>query len=592
MDFGKLAKVADSISKGKGKQNVPASGRQVADEKNPLDALEDREKITDQSQKTIIIDDVFIRKLADATRDQRRKFLSRLTDSQRRRVLVSLKRIKDSGASERLGYVLLDDLLANVAFDPTKESVKNLNDFVESQNYFEMSDNMKVLVEQVLSGSVDLDKKALEELKSGLGERESHLIANIGEQDDFEIPEEEELTEEDINSLEDSAKQHVALFKQNKNFREVNDAADEVISVFQGKNRNYAKTSNAYWGAFEKAWKEQFEGEDVFKTLNSKEMSDSLEAALDVIQDETSKLDEVFEKPAIDNNGEEVKDVEEESILSLLSEALSDFVSGSPEKLQTLANQNLSTEVPSEETEEVTLEEEPDEEPEVEIKEDAEDEAFTDSAIHLARRVLKGKRVNKLVDSLESKVETLKKVNFRKTDCVLPCNEVAQTQAINMPLSCEEYNTLCPPRITPLMEELLMENKESGAMKALPPIESCVVNEQGLIDVNEGQIYVPLCPIDEFENRIKEAENNEAIHEIVSSCAVSVEDALAAAAKCDNLSFIDTRFYKPSVGSSAWSFDEENKPACLIECPEGNKIERCCKDKANYSLYGVPYYVS
>ena len=38
MDFGKLAKVADSISKGKGKQNVPASGRQVADEKNPLDA--------------------------------------------------------------------------------------------------------------------------------------------------------------------------------------------------------------------------------------------------------------------------------------------------------------------------------------------------------------------------------------------------------------------------------------------------------------------------------------------------------------------------------------------------------------------------
>ena len=73
---------------------------------------------------------------------------------------------------------------------------------------------------------------------------------------------------------------------------------------------------------------------------------------------------------------------------------------------------------------------------------------------------------------------------------------------------------------------------------------------------------------------------------------MSVEDALAAAAKCDNLSFIDTKLYKHSVGSSAWSFDEENKPACLVECPEGNKIERCCKEKANYSLYGVPYYVS
>ena len=590
MDFGKLAKVADSISKGKGKQNVPASGRQVSDEKNPLDALEDREKITDQSQKTIIIDDLFIRKLADATRDQRRKFLSRLNDSQRRRVLVELKRIKDSGFSERLGYVLLDGLLANVAFDPTKESIQNLNDFIESQNYFDMSDNMKVLVEQVRAGSVDLDKKALEELKSGLGGRESHLIDNIGEQDDFEIPEEEELTEEDISSLEDSVKQHVALFKKNKKFREVTDAADKVISGFQGKNRNYAKTSNAYWGAFEKAWKEQFEGEDVFKTLNSKEISDSLEAALDVIQDETSKLDEVFEKPATDINGEEVKDVEEESILNLLSEALSDFVSGNTEKLQTLANQNLSTEVPSEESEEVVLEEEPDEEPEVE--EDAKDEAFTDSAIHLARRVLKGKRVNKLVDSLESKVKTLQKVNFRKTDCVLPCNEVAQTQAINMPLSREEYSTLCPPRIIPLMEELLQENKELGVMKALPPIESCVVNEQGMIDVNEGQIYVPLCHIDEFENRIKEAENNEALHEIVSSCAVSVEDALSAADKCDYLSFIDTRFYKPSIGSSTWSFDEENKPACLVECPEGNKIERCCKEKANYSLYGVPYFVS
>jgi len=595
MDFKKLAKVADSISQGS-KQKVTAEGRQVIDGTNPLDALEEREKIKDSSTKVVIIDDQFLKKLSQASRGDRRKFISRLSDSQKRRVLTGLKKIKDSGYSERLGYILLDDLLANVLVEPSETNVKNLDDFVEEQQYMSLSDNMRTLIDQVTSGDLDLNKDALAELQSGMGERTSHLISLKGEEepsDEFEIPEEEELTEEEIATLEDSAKKHVELFKKNKNFCEVTDAADEIIAEMQGKNRNYGKTSKAYWDAFKKEWDAQFKGDDVFNTMNSKEIADAIDAALDVMDEEQSKLDDVFDNPAIDTDGKEVKDVEETSIIGLLSEALEDYVNGNTEKLDELTKHTISTEVVEEGEEPKEPEEEPEEEEDVNLE--AEDEELlADSVVHFARRLRAGKRVNKLVDALKSRVVILNKVNFKVTDCCLPNHEECGEgiTAMNMPLSCEEYNALCKPEITPLMYDILEECKANGTCLAVPPVESVEMTPEGFVSVNNGQMYVPTIPVDEFEERIKAAENNETLHEIVSSCAVNVEDALKVAAKCDNLSFIDTKFYRPSYGASHWEFNPEDKPACLVECPEGHCISRCREDKANYHLFGVPFVVS
>lgn len=607
MDFSKLAKVADSVSRG-GKQNVPAKGRKVNENiPHPLDALEDRERITDNSSKVIIIDDVFIKNLSNTSRENRRKILSRLTDSQRRRVLSSLKRIKDNSSSPLLGFILLDDLLANVAFDFSDTSVSNLDTFLETQSYIEITEHLRNLIDQVKAGDVDLDKDGIEELVKGLEGRKSNLVESLGGEDaveGFEIPEEEELTEEDFTELNDAVASHLELFRTNRDIKEIVDASEEVISSLQKRNRSYLQSSTKYWELFNKAFKEQFKGGDVFETLNSDEIVDSINVALDIIQDESSKLDEVFESDAITDQGEVVKDIEDESILKLLSEALESYVEGDSEKLEALANKSISSEVSedvaeasdpedseSDEANESLEDIEPEEEEDVEL--DEEGEPTADSATHLARRILQGKRANKLIDAFSGKVPVLRRVNFKVTDCKLPeLVSESQVNVIDMPITCEEYQKLCPRCMTPVMQDVIEGYRSTGYGVECPPVSNYNLMENGTLEVNNGQLYIPTVASDIFEERLNNAENNTAIQEIISSMAVPVDKAMEAAAKCDNLPFIDPRFYKKSIGATAWSFDNENKPACLVECPEGNSIERCSESSANYHLFGVPYFVS
>lgn len=606
MDFSKLAKVADSVSRG-GKQNVPAKGRKVNENvPHPLDALEDRERIIDNSSKVIIIDDVFIKNLANTSRENRRKVLSRLTDSQRRRVLSSLKKVKDNSSNTLLGYILLDDLLANVAFDFSDNAISNLDIFLETQSYIDISDHLQNLINQVKEGSVDFDEDGIDELVKGLEGKKSNFVESLGDKapaEGFEIPEEEELTEEDVAELSDAVLNHLEMFKNNRNIKEIVDASEEAISSLQKRNRGYLQSSAKYWEIFNKEFQEQFKGGDVFETLNSDEIVDSINVALDLIQDESSKLDEVFESDAITDQGEVLKDVEDESVVKLLSEALEAYVEGDSEKLEALANKSISNEGPEEGAEDSELEEEvegsddiqeevePDEESEVEL--DEEGEPTADSATHLARRILQGKRANKLIDAFSGKVAVLRRVNFKVTDCVLPESlPESQVNVIDMPITCEEYQKLCPRCITPVMQDVIEGYRSSGYGVECPPVSNYNLMENGTLEVNNGQLYIPTVASDIFEERLKSAENNTAIQEIISSMAVPVDKAMEAAAKCDNLPFIDPRFYKKSIGATAWSFDNENKPACLVECPEGNTIERCSEPVANYHLFGVPYFVS
>lgn len=583
MDFKKLAKVADSVSGVK--RNVPVKGKSVVDEENPLNALDDRDKIIDSSSRVIVIDDEFLNNLKKAPRDRRRLFLSRLPDSQRRRVLQRLKKINDN-KSTQLGFILFDDLLANVVVDPSKDNIDSLDRFVQADDYKIMTKGLRDLVSQLESGSVDLSEDSLNELRNGLENRTSHFISNLGVdlEDDFEVPNQEPLTEEDEGLIRDSVKKHIELFKVNKNFKEVVDAVEDLMQEFQGKNRNYQEASASYWKRFEDEWKSQFSDDIIF--TSSKDINEVIDSALDIADADKLEveggdtLDTIFEGPAIDN-GKEVKDVEETSIMGLLSEALSDYADGDTSKLDALAQQSLSNEVGSEITEEP-------EEEEVDLNEDSTEEQLQDSAIHFARRIKQGKVVNKLVDSLKSKVKSLNLINFKKTDCCLPNAEMPGTvSTINMPITREEYYSICPRFVSPLMQEMLNERCCAEDKLKCPPVDNCIV-ENGLANINSGSFYYPV-NASTFEERLNSAENNQAIQEIISSEFIPLEDAMYCAAKCDNLPFIDTRFYKSNLGMKGWCFDEV--PPCIEGCPEGNCIERCCEDEANYHLFGVPYFV-
>lgn len=587
MDFKELAKVADSFDGSK--RHVTAEVRQVIDEKNPLDALEEREKISDS--KTVIIDAAFIKRLSNAPRDVRRKFLGRLSDSQRRRVLSLLKkhRVQDSGFSETLGFILLDDLLANAIYDPTEENIESLDYFIKTQNYAYFSDSIMKLVEQVKSGDDSLDSEAIDELSASIAPRASRVQTIVGEKEsldeDFQIPEEEDLTDEDIATLGDAAKKNVDLLLKNRSFKEILDAADDLLADMQGKNRRYSESSNVYWKAFEDAWKEQNPEGQKFATNTSEETEeivDSLNNVLESITDD-GELDTIFDNPATDENGEVVRDVEEEPIMELLAEALSEYAHGDDSKLEALSQQTINGDTVSEDN--IEYMEEPSEEPDSPIEEEEpSEEQVHDSVVRLARRIIQGKRANKLIDSLKPKVSALRSINFKKCDCVAPFNEVpSEVSTINMPLSREEFYSIYSGGIPAVMVDILgnLEKQE------VPPISSCEV-VGNCVDINNGQLYYPYtCSAEELEERLNNAEK-ENLQEIVSSCAVPLEDAMKVAAQCEALHLIDTRFYKSSLSDSAWTFDKDSVPS-IIGDSELTHLKRSSKEDSNIEIFGIPY---
>jgi hypothetical protein len=588
MDYSKLAQVTDSIN-GRGKQNVTAEGRPVKDQKNPLDALEEREHITDTSKpKAIIIDSLFLKKLAKAPREERRKFISRLSDSARKRVLNELKMIKDSQGN-KLGYILLDDLLANIITDPSSENLNNINDFLKSQSYIEITEALQKLIDQVKAGEVELDADAIAELTKGMDGRACRVASLVAEktqdsaaEDTFELPEEVDITKEDTTTLVDAAKANVAAFKNHLSFHQVIDAAEDLLAEMQGKNRGYAKASEIYWKAFDEAWSEQFPNGTKFTTsLEEQEIKDSIKE-LQLMIDDASNVDTLFEKPAIDDDGKVVEDTEDKSVLDLLVEAVEAFAEGNSEKMEALSQHSLSVEADGS-----PAIEEAEEEGDIEFN--AEDEnSLGDSVTHFARRILGKKSVNKLADALTTLAPKLGKYNFKINDCIAPfCELPAECQAVNMPLTRDEYYQLCPPELSPIMVEMLEQCTSPQVISYEQSVpEGCLLN------VNGGQMYYPYsCSAEELQNRIEQASENEKVQQIISSCAVPLRDAMRIAAACDSLPFIDTRFYKASLGDRCWTFDPECVPACMEGAPEGCHVQRCTASEANFFIFGVPFKV-
>ena len=326
MDFSKLASVADSLN-GNKPSTVTVADREVY-EQSPLDQL-NVEKIADEQKpatfnkyKYIILDSVGIKHLAALSRDQKRKVLARLTDSERRRVLNQLEKIKDSGFSEQLGYVLLDDLLANAQFEPSDYNMQSLDKFVNTQEYVTFEPEITQLIAKVKNGTFDVssDAQLVEKLAILMAPRKCRLAetisamnpeadvdTNVSESeaqdtniDDepveelnvedstnistnlpgFEAPiadskvdiidsfEHLDLTDEITDSIKQLADAEAALFLSGQvSFSKVISDSDSQVLHYMMQGYKVCQISDSYWSAFDKAFKEQFKSIEEFYTL-------------------------------------------------------------------------------------------------------------------------------------------------------------------------------------------------------------------------------------------------------------------------------------------------------------------------------------
>lgn len=575
MDFGKLSQVTDSLSnpdKSKKKDYPKVEGRTIVKDVNPFGSSKSvKHPIADAANsRVIVVDSLFIKRLKEVTREQRRKFLSRLTDSQRKRVLNMMK-IGDDDKS-KLEFITLDTLLANYVYDPSDVNKANITDFLDTTS-LSITDGLKTLVDEVLDGKETLSDEGLQELNEGLDGVNSRLEAFSGEE--VQIDEESDLTEEEVTSLEDSAKKHVEELFTDKDFSAIQDKAEVLLADMQLKNKRYGDSAKVYWDAFKKFFNNQF-------NQKTKEIEDSIGILSEIVDDKV--LDKNFEGPAFKGNTP-VKNVEDRSVLELLVEALDDY-ENSPEKLEAILKMTIS----GDETEESDLTE--DDDNSVDTTEDTpdeideKDENQVKDAVHkLVAKILKGKNVNKLADALTKICPSLSRFNLRVEDCAVcvtapTCEGVT---AVDIPLSCAEYHQLFGG-IPATVAGTLAEKKSP----VWPFVQYSI--KDGVITAG-GRQYMPYAEtLEEIERRLNEAESDEDRRKIIGSTCVPLRDYQKVAAQYDSLHLLDSRFYRPSTASKSWKFDGDIKEF-LGDSFEGSQIQRCMEPEATLHIQGYPYKV-
>lgn len=577
MDYKELSKVHDAVTKGVAPVSV--SGKKVVDEKNPLDALASSpEHIEDKSVvKYIILDSVQINKLRSMTASQRKRFLGKLTDSQRRHVLDEMTRlkeqesqVKDSGFSVKLAYTLLDQQLANFLYEPSKPNRENLEQ-VYDQYKDVWDDNTVAFYTSVLNNGkfVDTDEnvKLLEGFLSNIdGESQVSLILSVLSESQEEAP---EMSEEEEQAIVNQAESDAQLAFDSAEF-DITAAVQAAIDKFVSDSVTYPQVYCTYL----KSWATKMRDHALAKLSDSKIVDEKVAQALD-------KLNEL---PYIDEDGKPKQDKDEVTILELVSQAIEEFAEGDDAKLQEIAKQTVEVKDPAVESQ--VDEAQKDEEP-------AEDEEFKDSAnaIALAKSILSGKPDNAIIDSMKDKVPALKKYNFRVSDCDVNWEQVEEPQApVNMPLTREEYCALCPPQ-TPDYFDNLIKSVSSGQCPYINEY-NCPEGMPYLV-VNGCQKYYPYgCTVEELKEQLASQPQTE-WHRIVSSQCCPLEDAFHLAAMTNNLSFIDNAFYKKHLNDSEWAFD--TIPACLADVVTGPGLIRMKKkndssDKV-VTIYGQEFVV-
>lgn len=393
MDYGKLTHLTDALVSG---HKQPATApKSLPKSESVLDKMEIRSKISDEAKtpsnvKVMILDDTQILRIMNAPRDEKRKILSRLTDSQRRRMLAryrELQKVKDDSSVDKLNLVNLDSLLNNCMVSPDDYNLQLLAQWKSIYEVPAEIEDFVTAVENKDTAGIDAQRDAYmsfcdkndihTQISAEAGPVATMDVPLTGDSIPNEAPmsdfgtEDEEIPLPEFNEVSEEVSDSVKVRARMDCLKFLAGGVKDIWSVCDG---SIMGLSSKYGCAYEKVasvysaeWTNQFAAyqqsvvdsrNDMFSRLTARRVMDAI-------------IDEIADEPLLDKyTGEEVVEEEEKPILSALSEALEAYANGD----STLLDQIASTTVGGEPKEQPLDEESP----EVQEDESATDEVPAD----------------------------------------------------------------------------------------------------------------------------------------------------------------------------------------------------------------------
>lgn len=436
MDYSKLIRTCSDWTGSRREAQAPKS---VPAQRSVLDSIDLRGRIADSEEektqtKVMIIDDTQIRRIMDAPRDERRKVLSRLTDSQRRRLLAryrELTRVKDDASVDKLNYVNLDGILNDCVYVPdayhldlldqwtsqftVPEEIEGFVEAVRTNDRTALAANLDNYIEWCKENEIATEIEQAQDVIENTGGADAvsdATRAEVARLRAMKIKDEadKELDDETIEAIKQAAKSDVVTLEKSDKTQE--DLTDYSVDAFVKQGYNYGKVSEVYNDAWNAAYKEQAADSSKKIATANKKLADAkkkiaeLEARLKKVSDEAKKvadsakkisdleaklaerrimddvIDEIAQKPLLNQDGQEVKPAEDRPIMAVLSEALEAYANGDSELLDKLASTTLNgdntadEEAPAEAPVEESVEEPMEEPAEEESEENVEGDEF------------------------------------------------------------------------------------------------------------------------------------------------------------------------------------------------------------------------
>lgn len=633
IDFKSLSKVADSMySHGKSKVADIKKDMRVSNTHNPLDMIDVRTKDCSKTKhidktRYVVLDHATAKNFRSKDRQSQRRFLSRLTDSERRKFL---QMVKDAEENERRGDDLLDlqvfpVLLSNAVNSQSASDLELLNDFVSNRN---LPSACQTLTEKVLSDDIDFDTdyNLIQSVCDIVGDEDNSLMSSfktvysLDEEGDSQIDVtfDEEIgdsvdnIDDEMEYLENEADADMDDFtefeNENDEDEEITDSVtDKVIdsNIIEIITKGGYKKGNDLRTTFNRVFDSvtrQYSNIDVKRlTLEILRVFDSLKVSDNFADKISESLTE-----AIDN---EVGDI---SLVDLLNEALTAFAEGDSEPLTKFVNATTVSEVGdllaeegngSEESEHISIEEDKDGDEDVDVMSEDE-QTYTEESdgdditinefnptrredcVKVAKLVLNHKLTRQINDSLSEHIQALKDNVLYDDDERVERDIEPSVDTVILPMSNEEYTSLNIEKDVPKIV-----NEECGFN--CPTLTEEPTVEGGVIILNTNGNPLSVIPFDmttdEVIDSMKDMDLN-AKRTFLTEHTVKVSDCNRYASKHNAIPFIDNRFYKSRITDSFWSINGE--PKCLGDNKGTRLYPKWCDVKGEFTevnIYGQTY---
>lgn len=618
LNFKELSKITDShYNRGESKR-VVADSLEVNDTQNPLDLLDVRSKdcakTVGRERRYVVLDNATARNFKKKDRAFRRRFLSRLSDSERRKFLQMVKDaeeedVKEQG-NEQLDTQVFGVLLNNAVNSQSDKDLDLLNDFISTHD---VSEPCRRLAEKVYEGDVDFDtdEDLIVSVCDMVDDEDETLLASFrsvyeidtnGESElnvDFDTDTIEDSVDEDDDVLDDE--DYLAELDENESEQEIEDSLTEKVldsHIIEILTKGSIKKGESLAVAFEHVYDSVCK---TYKDIDTKELS---KAILNVCDNFADTISESLTE-AIDN------EVGEVSLVDLLNEALTAFAEGDSAPLEKFVNASTISEVgdllegndePS--IDEIAIEGE-EQEPIVENDEGndneqeyTEDEGDEDvnitefnptkreDCVKVAKLVLTNKMTRQISDALSGQVKALKDNIFYSDDETVGREVEPSLDTMVVPMTNSEYTSLGVETSVPSM---VKQESEFNA----PLLTEEPTTEGGVIILNGSTRPLTVVPFDMTVDNVFDAIKDMDLtdkRKFFTEHTVLVSDCVKFASKHNLMPFVDNRFYKRRISDAYWTIN--GNPKCLGDNVGTQLYPHWCNVEGDFkevTIYGQKY---